>query len=237
MAYLTLLLLLTLSILNLEDNPSKGLLSMLNIILIIVPLVSLIFSTIYMYNSSEFIELLLSQPVKRRSLILSIFSGLSISLVIAFVVGAGIPLLLLEGTSTAYAMLLAGIALTVSFVALAVLGSVITRDKAKGIGVAILMWLYFSVMFDGLVLLLMFQFSDYPLEKVMIAFCSLNPVDLARIIILLNMDISALMGYTGAVFSDFLGTGYGIAYAALIMLLWICIPVFIAVRKFSKKDL
>jgi Cu-processing system permease protein len=100
-----------------------------------------------------------------------------------------------------------------------------------------LMWLYFSVMFDGLVLLLMFQFSDYPLEKVMIAFCSLNPVDLARIIILLNMDISALMGYTGAVFSDFLGTGYGIAYAALIMLLWICIPVFIAVRKFSKKDL
>jgi Cu-processing system permease protein len=131
MAYLTLLLLLTLSILNLEDNPSKGLLSMLNIILIIVPLVSLIFSTIYMYNSSEFIELLLSQPVKRRSLILSIFSGLSISLVIAFVVGAGIPLLLLEGTSTAYAMLLAGIALTVSFVALAVLGSVITRDKAK----------------------------------------------------------------------------------------------------------
>lgn len=43
----------SLSIFNLEDNAEKGLLSMLSIILIIVPLVSLIFSTIYMYNSAN----------------------------------------------------------------------------------------------------------------------------------------------------------------------------------------
>lgn len=51
---------------SLEDNSSKGILTLLNIILLIVPLVSILFSTIYIYNSSEFIELLLSQPIQRK---------------------------------------------------------------------------------------------------------------------------------------------------------------------------
>ena len=61
------------SVFSLEDNSSKGLLSLLNIILIIVPLVSIIFSTIYVYNSAEFIELLVSQPLKRNTIWLSIY--------------------------------------------------------------------------------------------------------------------------------------------------------------------
>ena len=68
------------SVFGLEDNSSKGLLSLLNIILIVVPLVSIIFSAIYVYNSAEFIELLVSQPLKRKSIWLSIFSGLATSL-------------------------------------------------------------------------------------------------------------------------------------------------------------
>src|SRR5689334_14919817 len=92
-AYAAFLLAISLSIFNLEDNPSKGLLSMLNIILIIVPLVSLVFTTIYMYNSAEFIELLLSQPIQRKKLLLSMSAGICLSLVVAFGVGAGLPVL------------------------------------------------------------------------------------------------------------------------------------------------
>ena len=65
LTYTLFLLLFSLSIFNLEDNSSKGLLSLLNIILITVPLVSILFSTIYVYNSAEFLELLVSQPLKR----------------------------------------------------------------------------------------------------------------------------------------------------------------------------
>ena len=54
--YTFLLLLISLSVFNLESNSAKGLLSLLNVILILVPLISIIFSTIYIYNSSEFIE-------------------------------------------------------------------------------------------------------------------------------------------------------------------------------------
>ncbi len=236
-AYTLFLLATSLSIFSLEDNPAKGLLSMLNIILIIVPLVSLIFSTIYMYNASEFIHLLVSQPLKRTQILIGLYAGICISLLIAFTVGAAVPVLLLEGSATAYIMSFAGLALTSVFVSLAILSSVITRDKAKGIGMALLMWLYFSLLYDGLLLLLMFQFSDYPLEKPMLVFCALNPVDLARVLILLKMDISALMGYTGAIFNQFFGTNAGIISAASIMLLWIILPLLIAVKKFNKKDL
>ncbi len=236
-AYSIFLLAISMSIFNLEDNSAKGLLSMLNIILIIVPLVSLIFSTIYMYNSAEFIELLLSQPIQRKKLLLSMYAGICLSMMVAFAIGAGIPMILLEGSATAYVMTLTGFALTAIFVSLSVLGAVITRDKAKGIGIAIIMWLYFSLLYDGIILLIMFQFGDYPLEKAVVVFCSLNPVDLARILILLKLDISAMMGYTGAIFNQFFGTSAGIIYSTTIMLGWLITPLFIALRKFKTKDL
>jgi Cu-processing system permease protein len=237
LAYTVFLLAISLSLFNLEDNASKGLLSMLNIVLLIVPLVSLIFSTIYMYNASEFIELLVSQPIHRRRIIISLYTGLCLSLLLAFVVGAGLPVILLNGSSTAWMMVITACALTAIFSSLAVLGSVITRDKAKGIGIAILLWLYFSLLYDGILLLAMFQLADYPLEKPMMIACSLNPVDLARIIVLLQMDVSALMGYTGALYQIFFGTSTGIIFSLLMLTLWFGVPLFVAQRKFARKDL
>src|SRR5678815_766395 len=93
--YTLFLLAISLSIFNLEDNAAKGLLSMLNIVLIIVPLVSLIFSTIYMYNSAEFIELLLSQPIRRGQLLFSIYAGVCFSLLVAFGIGAALPVIVM----------------------------------------------------------------------------------------------------------------------------------------------
>jgi Cu-processing system permease protein len=236
-AYTLCLLALSFSLFSLEDNTAKGMLSLLNITLLLVPLVSVIFSTIYIYNSSEFIELLLAQPIKRSSLLLSVFAGLLISLLIAYFIGAGIPLIIMVGDSAALFMLLSGSLLTAVFVSLALLASVYTRDKAKGIGVSIMMWLVFSLLYDGLLLFIMFQLSDYPLEKVMIFLTSFNPVDLARILMLLKLDTSALMGYTGAVFNNFFGTQYGVIYSTSIMLVWIILPVMLALKKFRKKDL
>src|SRR6185369_12988138 len=88
LAYTLFLLLISLSVFNLEDNAAKGLLSLLNIILIIVPLVSIMFAAIYVYNSAEFLELMVSQPLKRKTIWLSVFTGLAISLALAFFVGA-----------------------------------------------------------------------------------------------------------------------------------------------------
>lgn len=235
--YTLLLLAITMSFFGFESDPNKGLLSLLNIILMVVPLVSIIFSTIHFYNSYEFIELMSAQPLSRKSIFLSEYVGVAASLSLAFLLGVGIPTMLFEGSSRSIILLISGLLLTLTFVSLAFLAAVITRDKAKGIGIALVIWFYFSLVYDGLVLGILFSFSDYPLEKAMLILTALNPSDLARIMVLMKMDISALMGFTGAVFQDFFSTNYGLIVALLVLLLWVVVPVAIATRIFQKKDL
>ncbi|WP_162127922.1 ABC transporter permease subunit [Flavobacterium phycosphaerae] len=237
LAYTLILAVLSWSSFALEDNSAKGILTILNVILFTVPLVSILFSTIYLYNSSEFIELLLSQPVKRRKIWLSLFFGLSLSMILAFFVGAGIPLLVNSPDGVGLMMLVVGCLISVVFVALAFLSSIMTRDKAKGIGIAIMTWLYFALLFDGMVLFLLFQFSDYPIENAMVGVTALSPIDLARIQILLHLDVSAMMGYTGAIFKDFFGTTIGLTVSFLLLCFWAIIPFFISLRRFNRKDL
>jgi Cu-processing system permease protein len=237
LAYTLILAILSWSSFGLEDNSAKGLLTILNIILFTVPLVSILFATIYLYNSTEFIELLLSQPIKRKKIWLSLFLGLSLAMVLAFFIGAGIPLLINAPDSVGIMMLVIGCLITLVFVALAFLSSILTRDKAKGIGITIMGWLYFALLFDGIILYLLFQFSDYPIEKAMIVVTAFSPIDLARIQILLHLDVSAMMGYTGAIFKDFFGTSLGLLLSFSLLCLWIIIPFFISLIKFKNKDL
>ena len=98
--YTMFLLLISFSVFNLDDNATKGLLSLLNLVLIIVPLVSIIFSTIYIYNSAEFIELLVSQPLKRKKIWVSLFAGLRLSMSMSILAGMGIMILLYFTTTT-----------------------------------------------------------------------------------------------------------------------------------------
>jgi Cu-processing system permease protein len=222
---------------QMEENSSKAMLSLLNIVLIVLPLVSLVFTTIHYYNSYEFIEMMSSQPMSRTSILLSEYAGVSISLLSAFFIGIGVPVLLFAADDTGFALLFAGGCLTMVFTSIAFFASVLARDKARGIGFVLLLWFYFALIYDGLVLLILFSFSDYPLEKLTLLLSALNPIDLGRIFIMLKMDVSALMGYTGALYKDFFGSGSGILFTTGIMLLWIITPLWLAVRKFRKKDL
>lgn len=237
LSYTLFLLLVSLSMFQMEENNSKALLSLLNIVLIVLPLVSLVFTTIHYYNSYEFIELMSCQPMSRTRILLSEYTGVSISLLGAFLIGVGIPVLIYSPDATGFALVFTGLALSMVFTSLAFLASVIARDKARGIGFVLLLWFYFALIYDGLVLLILFSFSDYPLEKLTLVLSALNPIDLGRIFIMLKMDISALMGYTGALYKDFFGNGTGILFTAGIMLVWILLPLWIAVRIFKRKDL
>ena len=235
--YTMLLLIVTFSVFNLEDTSSKGMITMLSMILLIIPLVSIIFSTIYIYNSTEFIELILSQPINRKSIWLSLYFGLSISLGISFLIGSGLIIILFSPDAKGIMLLSIGVSLSFIFSSIAMLVSVLTRDKAKGMGIAILLWLYFSVIFDGVLLFASFQFSDYPIEKGMVLLSMLNPIDLSRVLMLMQYDISALMGYSGAIFKNYFGTDWGMVLSGTSIFLWVILPLYSSVRLFSKKDL
>ena len=236
-AYTIFLFIISMSLFRMEENSGKAMLSLLNIILIVVPLISMIFATIHYYNSYEFIELMLSQPMSRTKILLSEYSGVALSLVTAFLIGVGIPVLAFSLDETGLAMIFTGCALTVVFTSIAFWASVKSKDKARGIGFALLLWFYFSLIYDGLILLLLFNFSDYPLEKLTLVLSALNPIDLGRIFIMLKMDVSALMGYTGALYQDFFGSFKGMLFTMIIMILWAALPLIAALLSFRKKDL
>ncbi|MFN8317109.1 MAG: ABC transporter permease subunit [Chitinophagales bacterium] len=236
-AYTLFLLVISFSLFALETDGAKSIVSLLSIVLIIVPLISIIFTTTYFYNSYEFIELLVAQPLARNTILLGEFLGVALSMSATFFFGIGIPVLVYSPTETGMILLLAGIVLTLAFISIAFFASVAMRDKAKGIGLSLLLWFYFSVIYDAIVLAILFSFSDYPLDRAVIALASLNPIDMARLMVLMKLDISALMGFTGAVYKQFFGSSFGLFYTIGIMLFWITLPLLASVRIFKKKNL
>lgn len=231
------LLLFSLSLFSLESRPEKALLSLMSMVLIVVPLVSIVFTTIYYYNSVEFIELVLAQPVDRRRVIWMEYAGIAFSLSLAFLIGVGLPVLAYDRSIRALILLPAGLLVTVVFVSLAFLGAVLFRDKARGIGLALLIWFFFALVFDALLLLVLYSFSDYPLERTVLIMTLLNPIDIARMMIVFRMDAAALMGHSGAVFREFLATGWGWLLSVSVLLAWSALPAWASVRLFNGKDL
>lgn len=236
LGYGLLLFLISMGFVYFQSDADKVVISLLNIVLLIVPLVSIILGTIHYYNSLEFIELTLAQPIRRRDIFLAQYLGLSGVMALTVFIGIGLPLMLMGLTLAGLYLLLSGVLLTFTFTGLAFLASVSSNDKARGIGLALILWFYFAILYDALVLSVLLYFSDYPLEKLMLALTALNPIDLSRISIMMQLDASALMGYTGALYRNFFGSFGGTAITIGTMLLWAIIPTWLAARKFVQKD-
>lgn len=228
-------------LLFLNNDLSSGIITIMNVIIMLVPLISTIFGVMYYYDSREFIELLLAQPIKRSNIFLGQYFGLSLSLTISLVLGLGIPFLIYGLVDSSEIMnfillLVSGSFLTLIFTAFAYLIALYNENKIKGFGYAIILWLLMSVIYDGIFLLSLVVFKDYPLESITLSATMLNPIDLCRILVLLQLDITALLGYTGAVFKSFFGTSKGLILSLATLLIWVVIPVIWIKIKSAKKD-
>lgn len=239
--YALIFLILTDSLLRFGGGGPEALLSLSNVMLLFIPLVGMIYGILYIYQSREFVELLLTQPINRSVLYWGLFLGIATPLMAAFIIGAALPLgwhgiIMADAVAAALVLGLGGV-LTLIFVSLGFLfGLKFYEDRIKGFGFTIVVWLFLAILYDGLVLLLVFTFGDYPLEQFVIAVSMLNPIDLARILVMLEFDISALMGYTGAVFNRFFGASTGTITASGMLALWLAVPMWLGLRVFKKKD-
>jgi Cu-processing system permease protein len=239
--YFLFYLLMGFVLLFLNNDLSKAVITLMNIIIVLVPLIGTIFGIMYYYNSKEFTELLLAQPIKRSSIFMGQYLGVALSLSMSLVIGLGIPFLV-YGINTSVAiwdfglLLVSGSMLTLIFTSLAFVIALKNENKIKGFGYAILLWLFMAVIYDGLFLMSLMFFEDYPLDKFSLIATLLNPVDLSRVLILLKLDISALLGYTGAVFQQFFGTSLGFFLSLFMLAVWFIVPTFIMQRIAMKKD-
>jgi Cu-processing system permease protein len=241
LGYTLLLLALTEALLRFGGSGPRAVISLLNVVLILVPLVSIVFGTMYLYGAREFIELLLAQPVGRPALFVGLYTGLALPLVVGFLMGVGLPFLWAgpgegSGSGSIGLLLATGILLTLVFTALAFLVSVLVVDRARGLGLAIVLWLGVTVLYDAILVLVATTMADYPLELPLLGLTLLNPVDLGRVLLLLRLDAAALMGYTGAVFERFFGSALGTGVTIGALALWVAGPLLLGMRRFVAKD-
>lgn len=228
-------------LLFLNNDVSKAVITLMNVIIVLVPLIGTIFGVMYYYDSKEFTELLLAQPIKRSSIFLGQYLGVACSLTLSLVLGLGIPFLLygLFRSDVIFdfsLLLVTGAFLTLIFTAIAFNIALSNENKIKGFGYAVLAWLFLAVVYDGLFLMSLIIFEEYPLDSFSLAATMLNPIDLSRTLILLKLDISALLGYTGAVFKQFFGTNTGLIISILMLLLWTILPISRLAYKAKRKD-
>ena len=220
-----------------ESQPQKASLVLMQVSLLALPLITMVFGCIYYYNSHEFIELLLSHPIRRRSVIQSFYISLSSAFSLCYLVGVGLPLLIFHPVAESVFLLASGLLLTWTFCGIALCVSTAVHDRVKGMGITLILWAIFAFLYDGLLIYIMYQFGQYPIEDVIMALSFLNPIDIARIAVIMQTDAAAMMGLSGAIFVDFFGSTWGIIASFGSLLVWAVAMYFLALRNFAKRDL
>lgn len=224
------------------SDPLQASGSLLNLVLLLVPLFSFVFGSLSFTDSLPFSEILIAQPLSRRAIYGGKWLGLCLGLSASFLLGMGLASLFQfnaeqGGFGSYFFLLWLGVLLTFAFVSLAFLLANLLRKRELIFGWVLLFWFAFYVLYDLMVMGVALIFGDYPLQIPMLLLMFLNPIDLARVLLLMQMDLSAMMGFSGAVFKKYLGHASGMALGSFVLLLWIALPAYWGLKRFEKKDL
>ncbi len=228
-------------IIDLSNDINKAELGLLNVTILLIPLVAVIYGIIFYYNSQEYIITMLSQPIERKTLFTGLYLGIIIPFSAGLILDIVLPVILMGKVGVLFdgiylLILLSAIMLYMIFTGLALAIGTTNNNRMKGIGLSLGAWLFFSLIYDGIFILILNYFKDYNFNDYLFFVVFLNPIDLSRISVILNLDYSAMMGYTGALFNKMLGSYWGVFYSLLVSFLWIVIPFIFASKKFRNKD-
>jgi len=216
----------------------KPAISLLNLVLILVPLMALIMGANSFTGARESWELLLIQPISRKEAMLGKYIGLGTVITATILLGfssAGVILILNIGYSEIshfLFLILLSVLLSLIFLSIASLASIVLGEKAKSIGISFILWFWFVIVYDFILMGLTLTFGG-----IIIAVLFLNPADLVRTVLLTSIGNAALVGPAGAVLNKTFGTPTGIILSLAVLLAWLLIPLLIALFIFEKKDI
>ena len=220
---------------------TRSLASFISVLLILVPLMSSVVTAFYYYNKMDLWILLISQPIERRSVLLGMYAGISASLLLPMLLSFLIPAMLAWSEAVAninwlMTMVITGSFLTLIFSAITLAIVLRSASRLTGLGLVLFMWLLLTVLYDGAVLAYLFAFSDYNIEQHALIMILLNPVDLTRVVLSLELDIAAMMGYSGVVFKNFFTQSMGQLISLGALVIWTGLPLLLSSRILRKKD-
>ncbi len=217
--------------------------SLLNVVLVVVPAFAMLVGALRWAGEREkgAVAMLLAQPVSRSEVVLAVVLGnwAALALAIAFGLGLGGAMLTLFvplGSIAEYlAFLAVAIALSGASVSLGVLFGAIGGSRLRALGLALVAWLLFTVVYD---LFLLSLFAAVAASgRLFVAGAVGNPVEAARILAILAVEPDLqILGPVGGYLRDRLGLGTTTALLAGTMALWVAGPLGAAVAVFQRQD-
>jgi Cu-processing system permease protein len=218
--------------------------SLLSLVLYLVPLVALMMGTQSFLSSGGEDEMLFAQPVSRSEILVGKLLGLFAAMVTAMFVGFGLGGLVIATQTGAEDFLgypiFVGLSLVLSavFLALSMLCAIACRRRIKAFGVALLVWFFFVIFYDLLVLGGSLLFSERSANYFIFASLFGNPVGMVRVAGMISLKGGEVFGAAGAALLRFTG-GEARAVTAMVasLLLWTAAPVLISMKLLRKQDI
>jgi len=191
-------------------------------------------------------ELLFSQPVARRTILLGKLLGLFAALAGAQALGfgaAGVVLFTQAGGGGAgefLLLVLGSFLLTAVFLGLAALiaSGAVGQRRARALALALVVWFVVVLLFDVAALSLASLLPSGSASRLLIVAVLINPADAIRTGTLLGIEGTTAFGAASLAFLRFTrGTGGAIALLSASILLWILVPPYLAGRRLTKTDI
>lgn len=211
--------------------------SLVSLVIYLIPLIALLlgFDAIVGERERGSLDLLLALPITRLELLLGKYLGLAAALALSTLAGFALVALLLyrqfnwAGLYHYLGFMLSSVLLGLVFLSLALMISVLVRERTRASGLAIAMWFGFVLVFDLLMLGLLVasggEFGGQALAYVLL----LNPTDVFRILNIFSLDeVRGLYGLTSIV-PPALANPWLMGGA---MLAWIGAPLALATWRF-----
>jgi Cu-processing system permease protein len=220
--------------------------SLVQIVILLVPVTALLIGVVALAPDRGAAEMLYSQPVPRRTILLGRLAGLFAALAAAQAVGLGAAGLVVswhsggEGLGSFGLLLACSFALTAVFLGLAAwlaVGATAGR-RSRAIAQALVVWFAAAVLYDVAALGLASLLRSGTASRLLVVAVIVNPVDAIRTAALLGVEGAAAFGAASLAF--FRITGGGTAAAALLatsVAAWIVVPAALAVRRLERADI
>lgn len=215
--------------------------SLINLILMIVPLMGLTLGALSLAGEREkgTLVYLLAQPISKVELLLGKFIGLSLALLAALGLGFGLTGLLIAanagGTDVRAYLTLVGLTfvLAVASLSLGFLISAAVQQSATAVGIALFLWLLLVFLGDlgvmGTAVVLHLKVNE------LFALALTNPLQLFKIAAILNIrDNLELLGPAGLYAMRTYGQAL-LPFLIGILLLWVFIPLLFAQQIFKRR--
>lgn len=216
--------------------------SLLSLVLYVVPLIALTMGTLSFTSERSVSELLFAQPVTRTEILLGKLAGLFASMVTATLIGFGAGGLVIaaragsEGAGRYPVFVALSLLLALAFLSLSALVAFLFQRKARAFGVTLVLWFFFVVFYDLLVIGGSLLLKERTANIFIFASLFGNPVDMVRVASLIVLDGKEIFGAAGGALVRFLG-GETVSLLLLLsgLLPWIITP-FLASRQLLKRQ-